>query len=99
MNWSSLLGSPGQGNYSTANALLDRLVAERKAQDLPATGVNFGPRGMASSEAPRATIGAQGLVPPEPTAALNTLAEVVAHRTGQAAVIKANWPRAALLTT
>ena len=40
---SSLLGSPGQANYSTANALLDGLVAERKAQGLPATGVNFGP--------------------------------------------------------
>ena len=51
---SSLLGSPGQANYSTANALLDGLVADRKAHGLPATGVNFGPwgqGGMASSEA------------------------------------------------
>ena len=95
---SSLLGSPGQANYSTANALLDGLVAERKAQGLPATGVNFGPwakGGMASSEAARANLGAQGLVPLEPTAALNALAEVVANGTGQATVIKANWQRAA----
>jgi acyl transferase domain-containing protein/acyl carrier protein len=97
---SSLLGSPGQANYSTANALLDGLIAERKARGLPATGVNFGPwaqGGMASSEATRANIGAQGLIPLEPTAALNALAEVVSTGTGQATVIKANWQRAAKL--
>ncbi|MFZ0906921.1 MAG: SDR family NAD(P)-dependent oxidoreductase, partial [Mycobacterium sp.] len=95
---SSLLGSPGQANYSTANALLDGLVAERQAHGLPATGVNFGPwakGGMASSEAARANIGAQGLVPLEPSAALSALAEVVANGTAQATVIKANWQRAA----
>ena len=95
---SSLFGSPGQANYSTANALLDGLVAQRKAQGLPATGVNFGPwaqGGMASSEAARANIVAQGLVPLEPAAALGALAEVVANGTGQATVIKATWQRAA----
>ncbi|MCV6970585.1 type I polyketide synthase [Mycobacterium bohemicum] len=97
---SSLLGSPGQANYSTANALLDGLVAQRKARGLPATGVNFGPwarGGMASSEAARTNIGAQGLVPLEPSAALAALAEVVANGTAQATVIKANWQRAAKL--
>ncbi|OSC24982.1 polyketide synthase [Mycobacterium vulneris] len=97
---SSLLGSPGQANYSTANALLDGLVAQRTAHGLTATGVNFGPwaqGGMASSEAARANIGAQGLIPLEPTAALNALAEVVANGTGQATIIKANWQRAAKL--
>lgn len=95
---SSLFGSPGQANYATANAFLDGLVAHRKAQGLPATGINFGPwaqGGMASSEAARTNIGAQGLVPLEPSAALSALAEVVANGTGQAIVIKANWQRAA----
>jgi hypothetical protein len=95
---SSLFGSPGQANYATANALLDGLVAQRRAQGLPATGVNFGPwaqGGMASSEAATANIGAQGLIPLEPSAALGALAEVVANGTGQATVIKANWQRAA----
>lgn len=95
---SSLFGSPGQSNYATANALLDGLVAQRRAHGLPATGINFGPwaqGGMASSEAAVANISAQGLIPLEPSAALSALAEVVANGTGQAAVIKANWQRAA----
>jgi acyl transferase domain-containing protein/NADPH:quinone reductase-like Zn-dependent oxidoreductase/NAD(P)-dependent dehydrogenase (short-subunit alcohol dehydrogenase family)/acyl carrier protein len=95
---SSLFGSPGQSNYATANAMLDGLVAQRRSQGLPATGVNFGPwaqGGMASSEAATANISAQGLVPLEPSAALSALAEVVANGTGQATVIKANWQRAA----
>jgi acyl transferase domain-containing protein/NADPH:quinone reductase-like Zn-dependent oxidoreductase/acyl carrier protein len=95
---SSLFGSPGQSNYATASAFLDGLVAQRRAQGLPATGVNFGPwaqGGMASSEAARANIGAQGLIPLEPSAALSALAEVIANGTGQATVIKANWQRAA----
>jgi short-subunit dehydrogenase/acyl carrier protein len=95
---SSLFGSPGQANYATANALLDGLVAQRRAHGLPATGVNFGPwaqGGMASSEAATANISAQGLIPLDPTAALSALAEVVANGTGQATIIKANWQRAA----
>lgn len=97
---SSVFGSPGQANYATANALLDGLVARRRAQGLPATGVNFGPwadGGMASSEAVRANLNAQGLVPLEPSTALSALAEVVANGTGQATVVKANWQRAAKL--
>ncbi len=95
---SSLFGTPGQSNYATANAFLDGLVAQRRAKGLPASGVNFGPwaqGGMASSEAARANISAQGLIPLEPSAALGALAEVVANGTGQATVIKANWQRAA----
>ncbi|MGY4866794.1 SDR family NAD(P)-dependent oxidoreductase [Mycolicibacterium elephantis] len=95
---SSVFGSPGQANYATANALLDGLVAQRRAQGLPATAINFGPwgkGGMASSDAARTNIAAQGLTPLEPSAALNALAEVIANGTAQAAIIKANWQRAA----
>ncbi|MGV0872594.1 SDR family NAD(P)-dependent oxidoreductase [Mycolicibacterium sp. XJ879] len=95
---SSLFGSPGQANYATANGFLDGLVAQRRSQGLPATGINFGPwaqGGMASSDAAGANIRAQGLVPLEPSSALRAMAEVVANGTGQAAVINANWQRAA----
>ncbi len=97
---SSIFGSPGQANYATANALLDGLVARRRARGLPGTGVNFGPwadGGMASSEAVRANLNAQGLVPLEPSTALSALAEAVANGTAQATVVKANWQRAAKL--
>ena len=95
---SSVIGSPGQANYATANALLDGLVADRRAQGLPATGINWGPwahGGMATSHAARANLSAQGLIPLDPSAALNALDEMIAHGTGQATVIKANWQRAA----
>ena len=96
----SVLGAPGQANYATANAMLDGLVAHRKAQGLPATGINWGPwanGGMADSDAARANLGARGLIPLEPGAALNALGEVVANGIGQAIALKANWQRAAKL--
>jgi len=94
----SVIGSPGQANYATANALLDGLVADRRAQGLPATSINWGPwakGGMATSHAARANLSAQGLIPLDPSAALNGLGEIIAHGTGQATVLKANWQRAA----
>lgn len=95
---SSVLGSPGQANYAAANALLDGLVADRNAQGLTATSVNWGPwakGGMAASHAARVNLGAQGLIPLDPTAALSALGELFAEGTGQATVIKANWQRTA----
>jgi acyl carrier protein len=96
----SVLGSPGQANYAAANAMLDGLASLRNAEGLRATAINWGPwaqGGMASSDAARANLGARGLIPLEPTTALNALSEVIAHGAGQAIVIKANWHRAAKL--
>ncbi|MFF7994798.1 SDR family NAD(P)-dependent oxidoreductase [Kitasatospora xanthocidica] len=41
----SLLGNPGQGAYSAANAWLDAFATWRTALDLPALAVNWGPWG------------------------------------------------------
>jgi phthiocerol/phenolphthiocerol synthesis type-I polyketide synthase C len=40
---SSMLGTPGQGAYSAANAWVDGLVSYRRALGLPAVGINWGP--------------------------------------------------------
>ena len=95
---SAVIGSPAQANYATANALLDGLAAQRRAWGLCATAVNFGPwgrGGMASSQAAMANLGAQGMAPLDPTAALAALGEVVRHGTTQATVLKVNWQRVA----
>ena len=95
---SAVLGSPSQANYACANALLDGLVAHRRAKGLQATAADFGPwgrGGMASSQAALANLSAQGMMPLEPSAALAALGEVVRHGTAQATVLKANWQRTA----
>jgi short-subunit dehydrogenase/acyl carrier protein len=96
----SVLGMPGQANYAAANAMLDGLAFYRRARGLPATTLNWGPwaqGGMAGSDVARANLGARGLIPLDPDAALNALGEVVADGICQAIVLKANWQRAAKL--
>ncbi|MBA3470568.1 MAG: KR domain-containing protein, partial [Herpetosiphonaceae bacterium] len=90
----SLLGTPGQGNYASANAFLDGLAAYRHAQGLPATTINWSTwagLGFAASE------GAQRLFKHAPfhslTAqqALEILRTIISQQLVQTAVMPIKW--------
>jgi acyl transferase domain-containing protein/acyl carrier protein len=62
----SLLGSPGQGNYAAANAGLDALAYYRQQQGLAALSLSWGPWqevGMAATPQPAVSRAQRGMVP------------------------------------
>jgi acyl transferase domain-containing protein/acyl carrier protein len=91
----SLLGSPGQGNYAAANAFLDALAAYRRGKGQPALAIQWGPWrsvGLAASRADRgerlARRGLGGLRPEEGLAALDRL---VRGGSSATAVMRFEW--------
>ena len=88
------LGGPGQGSYSAANAYLDALAAQRRADGLPATAVAWGVwggGGLAEGEvAERAR--RQGMPPMPPERGIRALARAIAADEGCLAVADVEWP-------
>ncbi|MCZ4351948.1 SDR family NAD(P)-dependent oxidoreductase [Roseovarius aestuarii] len=92
----AVFGTPGQANHCAANAALDGLAAYRKARDLPALSVNWGPWGdvgAAADDAVKARITAQGMSVMATRDALEALRLALARGEDQIAVLPFDWPR------
>ena len=91
----SVMGSPGQSNYASANAFMDGLAHYRKQQGLPATAINWGPWadvGMAASEVVLQRLMHDGWQPLNATQGCDFIAHLLTARDlPQAAVIPVDW--------
>ena len=89
------IGNPGQGNYSAANAFLDRLAWLRHTQGRPALTVNWGPWGdigmSAVAEGQRVfDYGVERIAPDRGCEALGLL---LGDQRPQAIVLPVDWTR------
>ncbi|MEY2833930.1 MAG: hypothetical protein RLZZ574_3189, partial [Cyanobacteriota bacterium] len=86
----SLIGSPGQSNYTVANAGLDAIARYRHSQGLPALSINWSAwadSGMAVEQGFKV----KGLNLIEPDAGLVALKQLLASNATQVGVIDADW--------
>ncbi|NEO57615.1 MAG: alpha/beta fold hydrolase [Okeania sp. SIO3B5] len=92
----SLLGSPGQGNYSAANGFLDGLAHYRRAMGLPGLSINWGvwsesgiAARLASQYQNRMKTSGMGSI--SPTEGLQVLEQLLQTHTIQVGVLPADW--------
>lgn len=95
---SSLLGSPGQGNYAAANAFMDALAYYRRALGLPGLSINWGlwsDAGMVASLGSRdqARLAAQGMESIPPEQGMQVLGRLLGQGATQVGVLPVNWSK------
>ncbi|WP_373920581.1 type I polyketide synthase [Streptomyces rapamycinicus] len=95
-SFAGVVGSAGQANYAVANALVDALAEQRRAEGLTATSVAWGPwadEGMAvsSGEVSR-NVRRSGLAPMDPRSALMAMERSLAEG-ATSVVVDADWRR------
>ncbi|OXA40027.1 Mycocerosic acid synthase [Folsomia candida] len=86
----SLIGTPGQGNYAAANAFLDALSHYRHALGLPAISLNFGHWGEVGLAAGQHI---SGLHPMSTKQALSALEIVLKSNSNQLCPVAINVPK------
>ena len=94
----SLLGSPGQANYASANAFLDGLAHYRRQEGLPAISINWGAWadvGMASRVTGhnQRRWALQGMAQIRPADGTRVLEELLKLQPVQMAVLPMNWQK------
>lgn len=91
----SVLGSPGQSNYATANAYLDGLAWHRRSLGLPALSINWGPwtEGMADDERIAKRLALQGITPLGVSEAHDAMQKMLTSSHVQTTVIDVDWRR------
>ncbi|NEQ17056.1 MAG: SDR family NAD(P)-dependent oxidoreductase, partial [Moorea sp. SIO3E2] len=88
----SILGTPGQGNYSAANGFLDSLSHYRKGQGANALSINWGPwaeMGLAAGVGKRMTM--LGIEPIQSPQGLQILEQLLAQDVAQVGVLPVEW--------
>jgi myxalamid-type polyketide synthase MxaB len=92
----SLLGSPGQANYSAANAFLDAFASWRRGQGLPATSLQWGAWaevGMAASlgDAHRERQASEGIHTLPLKAGMKAMGRLLGHEDPAVGVLHVDW--------
>jgi NADPH:quinone reductase-like Zn-dependent oxidoreductase/acyl carrier protein len=95
----SLLGSPGQGNHTAANAFLDALAHYRRAQGRPCLSINWGPwseigAAAESNRAGRLMLGISSIRPEQGIEALEHLLRQDAAQAGVMVFEAQKWYQA-----
>ncbi|WP_247708006.1 type I polyketide synthase [Streptomyces sp. RT42] len=89
-----VLGNAGQANYAAANAYLDAVAEQRRAEGLPVTSVAWGPwadAGMATADVLADRMSHDGLTPMPPETAVAALRAAVAEGASHTTVVDVDW--------
>jgi acyl transferase domain-containing protein/NADP-dependent 3-hydroxy acid dehydrogenase YdfG/acyl carrier protein len=92
----AVFGSPGQGNHAAANAFLDGLAHYRRARNLPAVSINWGPWsevGAAVGKQTARRVAESGMAPINPQWGVELLGRLLAGSPPQLIVTAVDWRR------
>lgn len=90
----SVLGAAGQGNYVAANAFLDTLAHQRRADGRPAISISWGPWGEVGMAASieRSRWKRQGMEPLPPEDGVEAMEQILQRDPAHVTVLDIEWP-------